>query len=164
MGAYIMHARFTPPNLATLILDFDSTFTCVEALDILAEQLAKTDPSRTDLALIKPLTDQAMSGEEGIGHGPHTLADKSWNIPGEDHGEAVILHAPAHYIPGVGPRVLAPRADMGPGRIKRRTIKDVAVIGAQDKRRRPIAEQRRGDDVGLAVIAATERKAAKLRA
>ncbi|EGF92362.1 D-3-phosphoglycerate dehydrogenase [Asticcacaulis biprosthecium C19] len=66
MGAYIMNASFTPPNLATLILDFDSTFTCVEALDILAEQLAKADPSRTDLALIKPLTDQAMSGEIGF--------------------------------------------------------------------------------------------------
>ncbi|MGZ3306323.1 MAG: phosphoglycerate dehydrogenase, partial [Asticcacaulis sp.] len=59
-----MNAKFTQPNLATLVLDFDSTFTCVEALDILAELVAAADPARaSDVALIKTLTDQAMSGE-----------------------------------------------------------------------------------------------------
>ena len=67
MGATIMNASFNPPNLATLILDFDSTFTCVEALDVLAEQLSAADPARAaELADIKTLTDQAMSGEIGF--------------------------------------------------------------------------------------------------
>ena len=59
-----MNATFTQPNLATLILDFDSTFTQVEALDILAELVSAADPARAaDVGLIKALTDQAMSGE-----------------------------------------------------------------------------------------------------
>ncbi|MBW8733715.1 MAG: phosphoglycerate dehydrogenase, partial [Asticcacaulis sp.] len=59
-----MNASFAPPAPATLILDFDSTFTTVEALDILAELLSAADPARAaDVALIKTLTDQAMSGE-----------------------------------------------------------------------------------------------------
>ncbi len=59
-----MNATFAQPNLATLVLDFDSTFTQVEALDILAELVAAADPARAaDVGLIKTLTDQAMSGE-----------------------------------------------------------------------------------------------------
>jgi D-3-phosphoglycerate dehydrogenase len=59
-----MNASFPQPNLATLVLDFDSTFTSVEALDILAELLSAADPARSaDVAHIKTLTDQAMSGE-----------------------------------------------------------------------------------------------------
>ncbi|MFT3998432.1 MAG: HAD-IB family phosphatase, partial [Asticcacaulis sp.] len=55
-------------NLATLVLDFDSTFTKVEALDVLAEQLFASDPARlTDLKAIKDLTELAMSGEIGFG-------------------------------------------------------------------------------------------------
>ncbi|MDC7676999.1 phosphoglycerate dehydrogenase [Asticcacaulis machinosus] len=50
--------------LPTIVLDFDSTFTQVEALDILAEQLFSSDPARlTDITAIKDLTDLAMSGE-----------------------------------------------------------------------------------------------------
>jgi len=63
-----MNARFQQPNLATLVLDFDSTFTQVEALDVLAELLSAADPARqADVAHIKTLTDQAMSGEIGFG-------------------------------------------------------------------------------------------------
>jgi D-3-phosphoglycerate dehydrogenase / 2-oxoglutarate reductase len=52
------------PDLATLVLDFDSTFTKVEALDVLAEMLCASSPERSgDVAAIKALTDQAMSGE-----------------------------------------------------------------------------------------------------
>jgi D-3-phosphoglycerate dehydrogenase len=59
-----MNATFAQPTLATLVLDFDSTFTQVEALDILAELVAAADPARAaDVGLIKTLTDQAMSGE-----------------------------------------------------------------------------------------------------
>jgi D-3-phosphoglycerate dehydrogenase len=59
-----MNASFPQPNLATLVLDFDSTFTQVEALDVLAELLSAADPARqADVAHIKTLTDQAMSGE-----------------------------------------------------------------------------------------------------
>ncbi|MGA9658829.1 MAG: phosphoglycerate dehydrogenase [Asticcacaulis sp.] len=59
-----MNASFPQPNLATLVLDFDSTFTSVEALDVLAEMLSASDPDRTgDVAHIKTLTDQAMSGD-----------------------------------------------------------------------------------------------------
>ena len=59
-----MNASFAQPNLATLVLDFDSTFTTVEALDILAELLSAADPVRAaDVAHIKTLTEQAMSGE-----------------------------------------------------------------------------------------------------
>ena len=59
-----MNASFSPPNLATLVLDFDSTFTTVEALDVLAELLAAANPERSaDIARIKTLTDQAMSGD-----------------------------------------------------------------------------------------------------
>ena len=67
MGYTVMNASFTPPNLATLVLDFDSTFTQVEALDILAELLSAADPARAaQVAQIKALTDQAMSGEIGF--------------------------------------------------------------------------------------------------
>ena len=67
MGYAVMNASFTPPNLATLVLDFDSTFTKVEALDILAELLSAADPARAaQVAQIKSLTDQAMSGEIGF--------------------------------------------------------------------------------------------------
>ena len=59
-----MNASFAQPNLATLVLDFDSTFTTVEALDILAELLSAADPARgADVAHIKTLTEQAMAGE-----------------------------------------------------------------------------------------------------
>jgi D-3-phosphoglycerate dehydrogenase / 2-oxoglutarate reductase len=55
-------------NLATLVLDFDSTFTKVEALDVLAEHLFASDPTRlSDLKSIKDLTELAMSGEIGFG-------------------------------------------------------------------------------------------------
>lgn len=64
MGVTVMNASFNPPQPATLVLDFDSTFTQVEALDILAERLSEGDPARAaDVAQIKTLTDQAMSGE-----------------------------------------------------------------------------------------------------
>ncbi|MEI9904507.1 MAG: hypothetical protein WDN06_11415 [Asticcacaulis sp.] len=44
--------------------NFDSTFTQVEALDVLAEILASSSPERAaDVAHIKTLTDQAMSGD-----------------------------------------------------------------------------------------------------
>ena len=64
MGVTAMNASFPQPNLATVVLDFDSTFTSVEALDVLAELLSAADPARhADVAQIKTLTDQAMSGE-----------------------------------------------------------------------------------------------------
>ncbi|MFT4089925.1 MAG: phosphoglycerate dehydrogenase [Asticcacaulis sp.] len=54
-------------NLATLVLDFDSTFTKVEALDVLAGQLFSADPARqADLGSIRELTDLAMSGKIGF--------------------------------------------------------------------------------------------------
>jgi len=63
-----MHMPPASVNLATLILDFDSTFTRVEALDVLAEQLFAADPARlTDLTAIRELTELAMSGEIGFG-------------------------------------------------------------------------------------------------
>lgn len=68
-----MHISPTGQNLsgqtlATLVLDFDSTFTQVEALDVLAGQLFAADPARqTDLNAIRELTDLAMSGEIGFG-------------------------------------------------------------------------------------------------
>ncbi len=59
-----MNASFAQPNLATLVLDFDSTFTQVEALDVLAEMLSVANPERAaDVAHIRTLTDQAMSGD-----------------------------------------------------------------------------------------------------
>jgi D-3-phosphoglycerate dehydrogenase / 2-oxoglutarate reductase len=45
---------------ATLVLDFDSTFTKVEALDVLAEMID------ADVAAIRSLTERAMSGEMGF--------------------------------------------------------------------------------------------------
>jgi len=64
MGVTAMNASFPQPNLATVVLDFDSTFTSVEALDVLAELLSAADPARAaDVAQVKALTDQAMSGE-----------------------------------------------------------------------------------------------------
>jgi D-3-phosphoglycerate dehydrogenase len=57
----VKHAPF-------LILDFDSTFTTVEALEILAEIALADDPGReAKLAEIAILTDQAMNGEIGFG-------------------------------------------------------------------------------------------------
>ncbi|MBS0298015.1 MAG: phosphoglycerate dehydrogenase [Proteobacteria bacterium] len=51
-----------------LVLDFDSTFTTVEALELLAEITLADDPDRaTKLAEITRLTDQAMNGEIGFG-------------------------------------------------------------------------------------------------
>lgn len=63
-----MHMAPFSANLPTLVLDFDSTFTKVEALDVLAEQLFASDPARlTDLKAIKDLTELAMAGEIGFG-------------------------------------------------------------------------------------------------
>jgi len=51
-----------------LELDFDSTFTTVEALELLAEITLTDDPDRAKkLAEITRLTDQAMNGEIGFG-------------------------------------------------------------------------------------------------
>ena len=50
------------------IVDFDSTFTRVEALDLLGELALADNPEREAvLAEVKALTDQAMSGEIGFG-------------------------------------------------------------------------------------------------
>lgn len=52
----------------TLVLDFDSTFTQVEALDVLAEMIADNDPSRAHVvAKIADLTTKAMNGDMGFG-------------------------------------------------------------------------------------------------
>ena len=51
-----------------LLFDFDSTFTRVEALDLLGEQLAATGRlTAHDVAQIKQITDQGMAGEIGFG-------------------------------------------------------------------------------------------------
>lgn len=51
-----------------LVLDFDSTFTTVEALELLAEITLADAPDRdAKLAEITRLTDQAMNGEIGFG-------------------------------------------------------------------------------------------------
>jgi len=50
------------------IVDFDSTFTRVEALDVLGELALAEHPDReTILAEVRTLTDQAMAGEVGFG-------------------------------------------------------------------------------------------------
>jgi len=50
------------------IVDFDSTFTRVEALDVLGELALAEHPDReTILAEVRTLTDKAMSGEVGFG-------------------------------------------------------------------------------------------------
>lgn len=55
-------------HLPTLILDFDSTFTRVEALDVLADIVLDSHPEKeARSAAIKSLTDKAMSGEIGFG-------------------------------------------------------------------------------------------------
>ena len=52
----------------TFIVDFDSTFTKVEALDVLGEIALADRPDRDAvLAEVRTLTDQAMSGEIGFG-------------------------------------------------------------------------------------------------
>jgi D-3-phosphoglycerate dehydrogenase len=49
---------------ALLVLDFDSTFTKVEALDELAKRVGGNDPQRAQLITqIKSLTDKAMAGD-----------------------------------------------------------------------------------------------------
>ena len=51
------------PNPKKFIIDFDSTFTQVEALDILGEISLKTDPKRSEkLQAIKDITDRGMGG------------------------------------------------------------------------------------------------------
>ncbi len=51
-----------------LLLDFDSTFVTVEALEILGEIVLAGDPDReAKLAEVYALTDQAMNGEIGFG-------------------------------------------------------------------------------------------------
>jgi D-3-phosphoglycerate dehydrogenase len=50
------------------LVDFDSTFTTVEALDILGEIALADDPARVEkLDQVRALTDQAMNGEIGFG-------------------------------------------------------------------------------------------------
>ncbi len=50
------------------VLDFDSTFTRVEALDVLGEITLDGDPNReAKLAQVRAVTDAAMSGEIGFG-------------------------------------------------------------------------------------------------
>lgn len=51
------------PNPKKFIIDFDSTFTQVEALDILGEISLKFDPKKTEkLQAIKDITDRGMGG------------------------------------------------------------------------------------------------------
>lgn len=51
-----------------LILDFDSTFVSVEALELLGEIVLEADPERAaKMAEVKALTDQAMNGDVGFG-------------------------------------------------------------------------------------------------
>jgi D-3-phosphoglycerate dehydrogenase len=51
-----------------LILDFDSTFVSVEALELLGEIVLEADPLReAKLAEVKVLTEQAMNGDIGFG-------------------------------------------------------------------------------------------------
>ena len=50
-----------------LILDFDSTFVTVEALELLGEIVLEADPEReAKLAEVAALTEQAMNGEIGF--------------------------------------------------------------------------------------------------
>jgi D-3-phosphoglycerate dehydrogenase len=50
------------------VIDFDSTFTTVEALDLLGEIALADDPAReAKLGEVRALTDQAMNGEIGFG-------------------------------------------------------------------------------------------------
>ena len=50
------------------VIDFDSTFTRVEALDVLGEIALADHPDRDAvLAEVRRLTDQAMGGEIGFG-------------------------------------------------------------------------------------------------
>jgi D-3-phosphoglycerate dehydrogenase len=55
-------------TVPTFLLDFDSTFVSVEALELLGEIVLAADPDgAAKLAEVKTLTDQAMSGEIGFG-------------------------------------------------------------------------------------------------
>jgi D-3-phosphoglycerate dehydrogenase / 2-oxoglutarate reductase len=56
-----------PMGAPYLILDFDSTFVTVEALELLGEIALEADPAReAKLAEVKALTEQAMNGEIGF--------------------------------------------------------------------------------------------------
>ena len=57
----------SPQTRAILVLDFDSTFTQVEALDVLAEMILSAPDRQADRDAIKRLTEQAMNGEIGFG-------------------------------------------------------------------------------------------------
>ena len=51
------------PKINKFIIDFDSTFTRVEALDILGEISLSNDPKRNEkLQAIKDITDKGMDG------------------------------------------------------------------------------------------------------
>lgn len=55
-------------TVPTFLLDFDSTFVTVEALELLAETVLDGDPDRdAKLAEVRDLTDRAMNGEIGFG-------------------------------------------------------------------------------------------------
>ena len=87
---------------------------------------------------------------EHFGHrGPHMFGNEIGNCPLEDDAKALGIDAPAHDIERIGPQLFARRLD--PGR--------AAVAGAQNDRRRAVAEQAGGDDIGLGqfVVADGER-------
>ncbi len=56
------------PPAPTLVLDFDSTFTTVEALDVLGDIALADSPEReARLAQVRDLTERAMNGDIGFG-------------------------------------------------------------------------------------------------
>lgn len=72
-----------------LILDFDSTFVTVEALELLGEIVLEADPQReAKLAEVTALTEQAMNGDIGFSH---ALARRIEILkPGREHIAALV--------------------------------------------------------------------------
>ena len=83
-----------------LILDFDSTFVTVEALELLGEIALDGDPGRdAKLAEVKALTEQAMNGDIGFGQ---ALARRIEILkPRREHVEALVAQLREKVTPSI---------------------------------------------------------------
>ena len=83
--------------------------------------------------------------------GPKCSANEIGNRALEDDAKSLGIDAPAHDIERVGPQFFARCLD----------LRRAAVAGAQNDRRRAVAEQAGGDDIGLGQFIVADRKRAE---
>ena len=93
---------------------------------------------------------EVILGQIALQHGRQFRFHQMGNVAGKHHAQAVLLDRPAHDVEGLRPGMLARTGDAEAG-----------AVGADQRRRRPVAEQGGGDDVAFRQVCATKGQAAQ---